>query len=51
MMRLVGIVLALILALDAIPAARAQLMLDVAKITLSSSPVTKLPLLKTSQSG
>ena len=33
MIRLVGIVSALIFALDAIPAARAQLMLDVAKIT------------------
>ena len=33
MMRLVGIVSALIFALDAVPAARAQVMLDVAKIT------------------
>ncbi len=33
MIRLVGIVSALIFALDAIPAARAQVMLDVAKIT------------------
>jgi acid stress chaperone HdeB len=33
MMRFVGIVSALIFALDAIPAARAQVMLDVAKIT------------------
>jgi acid stress chaperone HdeB len=33
MMRLVGIVSALIFALEAIPAARAQVMLDVAKIT------------------
>ena len=33
MMRLVGIVSALIFALDAIPAARAQVMLDVSKVT------------------
>jgi len=34
MIKLVGIVSALIFALDALPAARAQVMLDVSKITM-----------------
>ena len=51
MIKFVGVVSALIVVLDAVPAARAQVMLDVSKITCEQFAGYKTPLLKTSRSG